>query len=46
VLDVIALHLPEENLDRLFKTMTAWARFGNLWHYNEDTERLTLVENE
>ena len=44
VLDVIALHLPQENLDRLFTTLIQWARFGNLWRYNEGTERLTLIE--
>jgi NitT/TauT family transport system ATP-binding protein len=40
VLDMLALGLPEENLERLFETIVAWARFGELLEYDDARERL------
>ncbi len=42
--EVIALlqeHLPNESADVLFDTLIHWARFGDLFTYDEDEERLT-----
>jgi NitT/TauT family transport system ATP-binding protein len=42
VLDVIALHLPQEDFEKMFITLVQWARFGRLWNYDDQTERFTL----
>lgn len=45
VLDLIILHLPSEDYERTFHTLVRWARFGDLFAYDEDTERLSLQES-
>ncbi len=40
VLELIAVGLPEENMERLFDNVVAWAQYGELFEYDEDTERL------
>ena len=44
VLDVIAIHLPSEDYEKIFDTLIAWARQGDLLAYNENTERLWIQE--
>jgi len=34
--------MPHEKYETVFDTMVNWARFGNLFDYDEDTERLSL----
>jgi NitT/TauT family transport system ATP-binding protein len=38
----IILAMPHEQYETVFDTMVRWARFGNLFAYDEDTERLSL----
>ncbi len=42
VLEMIVLHMPQENYETIFRTLVRWARFGNLFNYDEATERLML----
>ena len=44
VRDLIALHMPQESNDRVFQTFLHWARFGDLFEYDEATEKLSLAE--
>jgi NitT/TauT family transport system ATP-binding protein len=38
----LIIALPHENYDVMFDTIVRWARFGNLFAYDEDTEKITL----
>ncbi len=42
VREMIILALPRENYQEMFETMVRWARFGNLFAYEDDTDRLSL----
>jgi NitT/TauT family transport system ATP-binding protein len=42
VREMIILALPRENYEEMFQTMVRWARFGNLFAYDDDTDRLSL----
>jgi NitT/TauT family transport system ATP-binding protein len=42
VKELIILALPHENYEVMFDTLVRWARFGNLFAYDEDTEKITL----
>ncbi len=42
IYELIARTLPHEKYETVFDTMVRWARFGNLFAYDEDTERLSL----
>src|SRR5262249_5887061 len=42
VLERLARHLPHENYERIFSTFIRWARFGNLFAYDEHAEKITL----
>ena len=44
VRDLIALHMPQESNDRVFQTFLHWARFGDLFEYDEATEKVSLAE--
>ena len=35
VLETIVMHLPRENYEKVFSTFVRWARFGNLFAYDE-----------
>jgi NitT/TauT family transport system ATP-binding protein len=43
VLEMIVLHLPEENAETTFKTLVSWARYGDLFAYDETTDRVTCI---
>jgi NitT/TauT family transport system ATP-binding protein len=43
VLEMIVLHLPEENAEATFKTLVSWARYGDLFAYDETTDRVTCM---
>ncbi|MBI3407889.1 MAG: nitrate/sulfonate/bicarbonate ABC transporter ATP-binding protein [Planctomycetes bacterium] len=45
VLETLVMHLPMENYEKLFRIITGWARFGNLFDYDERRQMLSLVEN-
>jgi len=42
VLALIHEKMPHESYDRVFDTLVQWARFGDLFAYDEGSERLTL----
>jgi NitT/TauT family transport system ATP-binding protein len=44
VLELIALNLPGENFEATFDTFVRWARFGDIFSYDENTEVLALSE--
>ncbi len=43
--ETIILRLPQENHERVFQTFVRWARFGNLFAFDDDTRQLSLPEN-
>jgi len=45
VLELVALNLPSENFEATFETLVNWARFGDLFSYDENTELLALSED-
>jgi NitT/TauT family transport system ATP-binding protein len=45
VLETIVLNLPGEHYDRIFETFVAWARFGNLFAYDEASRTLSLPQD-
>jgi NitT/TauT family transport system ATP-binding protein len=46
VLETIILNMPQENYERVFTTLMGWARFGQLFDYDEVTEMLSLPAEE
>jgi NitT/TauT family transport system ATP-binding protein len=34
--------MPQEKYESVFDTMVRWARFGNLFAFDEDTDRVSL----
>jgi NitT/TauT family transport system ATP-binding protein len=42
VLETLVVHLPQENYEKLFNTFVRWARFGNLFAYDETREIISL----
>jgi NitT/TauT family transport system ATP-binding protein len=44
VLETIVMNMPQENYERVFQTLLTWARYGDLFTYDEATETLSLDE--
>jgi NitT/TauT family transport system ATP-binding protein len=44
VLETIVLNMPHENYERVFETFIGWARFGNLFAYDERSGTISLQE--
>jgi cobalt-zinc-cadmium resistance protein CzcA len=42
VLETIITRMPYENYEKVFNTLVRWARYGNLFIYDESTQRLAL----
>jgi hypothetical protein len=42
VLETIVQRMPYENYEKIFSTFLHWSRFGELFHYNENTQQLSL----
>jgi NitT/TauT family transport system ATP-binding protein len=42
LLETFVLHLPEENAEKMCETFIRWARFGNLFAYDERSGMITL----
>ncbi len=42
ILETLIMHLPQENYEKVFATFIRWARFGNLFAYDETSETLAL----
>jgi NitT/TauT family transport system ATP-binding protein len=45
VMELMVMNMPQENYERMFKTFVAWFRYGNLFAYDEHTEKITLHED-
>jgi NitT/TauT family transport system ATP-binding protein len=43
VLETIVTRMPYENYEKVFNTFIRWARFGELFAYDEATRRITLL---
>jgi NitT/TauT family transport system ATP-binding protein len=41
VLETLVLHLPQEDYEQQFDTFVQWARFGDLFAYNEASQEIT-----
>jgi cobalt-zinc-cadmium resistance protein CzcA len=42
ILETIVTRMPYENYEKVFNTFVRWARFGELFTYDETTHRITL----
>jgi NitT/TauT family transport system ATP-binding protein len=42
VLELLALHLPNEDYEGMFETFVKWSRFANLFSYDEESETIAL----
>jgi NitT/TauT family transport system ATP-binding protein len=42
VLETIAVMMPQEDYEKVFQRLVGWARYGELFAYDDDTETLTL----
>ena len=42
VLETIVLHMPQENYERMFSTFVRWARFGDLFAYDDKTGKISM----
>jgi cobalt-zinc-cadmium resistance protein CzcA len=42
VLETIVTRMPHENYEKMFNTFVIWSRFGNLFSYDEATQRISL----
>jgi NitT/TauT family transport system ATP-binding protein len=45
VLETIVMRMPHENYEQVFETFVGWARFGDLFHYDEATKRVSLYQS-
>jgi NitT/TauT family transport system ATP-binding protein len=43
VKEIIILNLPAENYDKTFETFVHWSQYGNLFHFNEETQHLHIA---
>lgn len=43
VLETIVTRMPYENYEKVFNTFVRWSRFGQLFVYDETTQRISLV---
>jgi NitT/TauT family transport system ATP-binding protein len=43
VKEIIILNLPAENYDKVFETFVHWSQYGNLFHFNEETQHLHIA---
>ena len=46
ILDIFVTHLPQENHEEMFDTFVGWGRYGELFAYDEDAERLSIAESD
>jgi NitT/TauT family transport system ATP-binding protein len=46
ILDIFVIHLPQENNEEMFNVFVGWGRYGELFAYDEDTERLSITRTE
>ncbi len=46
VLETVIMHMPQENYERVFNTFVRWARYGDLFDYDEASEVLSLPQEQ
>ena len=44
VLETIVMRMPQEDYEKVFETFVGWARFGELFSYDETTATITRYE--
>src|SRR5262249_49438578 len=44
VLETIVMHMPQENYETTFNTFIRWARFGDLFAYDENRQTISLQQ--
>ena len=44
LLETLVMHMPQENYEKVFQTFIRWARFGNLFAYDENTQMILPQE--
>jgi NitT/TauT family transport system ATP-binding protein len=44
VLETLVMNMPQENYERTFQTFIRWARYGDLFAYDDQTEMISLQE--
>jgi NitT/TauT family transport system ATP-binding protein len=44
LLETIVMNMPQEDYEKTFNTFIRWARFGDLFAYDENTETISLQE--
>jgi NitT/TauT family transport system ATP-binding protein len=44
VLETLVMTMPQENYERTFQTFIRWARYGDLFAYDDQTEMISLQE--
>lgn len=44
VMDIVIFSMPFEDFEKTFNNIVRWGRYGNLFTYNDDTEKLLLNE--
>jgi NitT/TauT family transport system ATP-binding protein len=42
ILETIVMRMPQENYEKVFNTFIRWARFGDLFSYDETTDMISL----
>jgi hypothetical protein len=45
VLETIVTRMPYENYEKVFNTFVRWGRFGDMFTYDEATQRLVMTSN-
>jgi len=45
VVETMVIRMPYENYERVFNTIIRWARFGGLFAYDDQKQRLSLAES-
>jgi NitT/TauT family transport system ATP-binding protein len=44
LLETIVMNMPQENYEKMFQTFMRWARYGNMFEYDETTEVISFPE--
>ncbi len=45
VLETVVMNMPQENYEKVFETLIRWARYGDLFAYDESTQTVSLQES-
>jgi hypothetical protein len=45
VLEILAIAMPQEDVERVFDTLVRWAQAGDLFDYDDRSERLVMEKS-